>query len=681
MCGLTAAFYPDSIDPPAPEELKSRLHESLESMKYRGPDSRGIYVSPNARAALGHVRLSIIDLETGQQPLSDEEELVHCVVTGEVYDHERIRAEMQSQGYSFKTLSDSELVVQLYKRDGFNLLTHLRGEFAFVLYDVKRRLVFAGRDRFGIKPLYYTVYNGCLMFASEMKAFMGLGWQAEWDVESIVHNGEFGDERTVFRGVNKLGAGYFAIGRASGHIQTQPYWDLKYPAASAPPPATIEEATMRIRELLTEAVRLRLRSDVPLAMYLSGGIDSSCVAGIATHLLREKDPNAKLTSFTLAFIEDPSTDESPLAERTAAHIGADLRKVDATEALLVGMLDESIWHSEQPTTTFHGAGRLLLSRAVRDAGFKVILSGEGSDEVFAGYPWFPFDYLQSADPAGAALGIPLPSEAERRAMTEAYHAVTGMPFRDRSDMSPDKSNAPRPLIPTCAHLVLLSGMLNVSAGMFHPKVLERTGAPNMVRCAEEGLDARVREDAVTGHWHPLNTALYTTAKALLGRRILNFAGDRVDLAHSVESRVSFLDHHLVDYVNTLPPSLKIMPTVEGSTGKWQMVEKWILRQAVKPFVTEEVYLRKKVEFRPPPAPSGGSQMLPLQMHLKARITRESVKRLGFLNWPHIQHLLSGYLESPMFLPNGSMDPRAATLMNVLSYIVLQERFNVPTYKV
>ncbi|KAJ7194329.1 putative asparagine synthase [Mycena pura] len=683
MCGLIAAFFPDSFDPPTQDEVKSRLEESLETIKYRGPDSRGIYVSPDARVGLGHVRLAIIDLPTGQQPLSDEEELIHCVVTGEIYDHDRIRTEMQSQGYSFKSMTDSELVVQLYKRDGFNLLPHLRGEFAFVLYDLKRRLLFVARDRFGIKPLYYTVYNGCVMFASEMKAFMGLGWQAKWDIESIVQNGEYGDERTVFRGVQKLPAGYFAICRASGQIQTQAYWDLDYPPATSPPVATLDSMILKVRELLVGAVRLRLRSDVPLAVYLSGGIDSSSVAGIATHLLRETDPDAKLTTFTLAYIEDPTTDESPLAERTAVHIGADLRKVDATEALLVDFFEESIWHSEQPNATFHGAGKLLLSRAVRDAGFKVVLSGEGSDEIFAGYPWFPLDFLQSADPAGIALGIPLPSEAERHAMAEEYHAATGMPLRPGSDMLPHKSNAPRPLITTASHLPLLSRPMNFSTSVLHLKVVERTGVPNAPRCAEEGVDARVRENSMTGLWHPLNVSMYILAKTLLGRFILNAVGDRADMMHSVESRPAFLDHHLVDYVTTLPPSLKIRPIAGDSPGKWQMVEKWILRQAVKPFITEEVYLRKKVAFNPPPSgpPPVASQMLPLQMHLKARVTQETVERLGFVNWSYIKEVLSGYLESPKFLPNGSLDHRAGLLMSVLSYVVLQERFNVPSYKV
>ncbi|KAJ7229998.1 asparagine synthase-domain-containing protein [Mycena pura] len=279
-----------------------------------------------------------------------------------------------------------------------------------------------------------------------------------------------------------------------------------------------------------------------------------------------------------------------------------------------------------------------------------VLFGEGSDEIFAGYPWFPHDYLQSADPAGAALGIPLPSKAERHAMVDEYHAATGIPFRPLSAMSPQKSNVPRPLITTGAHLAVFSGLLYFSTSVFHPKVAGPTSQLDMLRCAEEGVDARIRENSMTGFWHPLNVSMYYTSKSFLGRFILNPVGDRSDMMHSVESRPAFLDHHVVNYVTSLPPSLKIRPIAGDSPGKWHMVEKWILRQAVRPLVTEEIYLRKKVAFNPPPSgpPSVASQMLPLQMHLKARITQETVERLGFINWP---------------------------------YIVLQERFNVPSYKV
>ncbi|KAJ6485876.1 putative asparagine synthase [Mycena sanguinolenta] len=675
MCGIVAAFYSDNVQPPSVEDLKSKLHAALEVIKYRGPDSNGTYVSPDARVGLGHVRLSIIDLETGQQPLSDEDDLIHCVVAGEIYDHDRIRAEMQSQGYSFKTKSDSELVVQLYKRDGFNCLFNLRGEFAFILYDVKRRLQFAARDRFGIKPLYYTVSNGAVMFGSEIKTFMGLGWKAEWDLDSIVQNGVFGDNRTVFKGVKKLAPGHFAICQASGEIQTQSYWDYTFPSPTAAPVSTLDEMIAGVRDRLVEAVNLRMRADVPWAVYLSGGIDSSAVAGIATHLLRKKNPDAKLTTFTLSYNEDPTTDETPMATRNAAHIGADMVVVPATEAALVGMFEESIWHSEIPCSTFHGAGKLLLSRAVRDAGFKVALSGEGSDESFGGYPWFPLDYLREPDATAASLGVPLPSEEERRAVAQAYAAATRVFELPSAARSAQKSDGPRSLLNISSHLFLAPVSAPLVAPAFTPASLAQTGVPNPIRTVEENVDARVRQNSVEGKWHSLNVSLYVVSKTFMSNIILNINGDLNDMAMSIESRPAFLDHHFVEYINSLPPSLKIRPVKAGD--KWTLAEKWILREAVKEFVTEEMYLRKKVPFNPPPAPKGSpNELVPLQAHMKARITQENVEKLGFLSWPFVQTQLAAYLEAPMFLPQGIIDPRARVLMNVLSYIVLQEQFKV-----
>ncbi|KAJ7633527.1 putative asparagine synthase [Mycena polygramma] len=561
---------------------------------------------------------------------------------------------MQEQGYSFKWKSDSELVVQLYKRDGFNMLSQLRGEFAFVLYDVERRLQFVVRDRFGIKPLYYTVSDGCILFASEMKAFMGLGWQAEWDVASILETGDFCDERTVFKGAQKLPAGYFAICRPTGSIRAGAANRSRAPAAA----------------LRRTAGRISQRRD-----------RSSAVAGIATHLLREKNPNAKLTTFTLAFVEDETTDESPLAERTAAHIDADLVKVPATEERLVSVLEKSIWHSEQPTSTLHGAGKVLLSQAVRDAGFEVALSGEGYDEIFGGYAWFPLDYLRDADPTGAALGLALPSAAERASLSAEYHAATGMLPLPPAALSLRKADGPRQLLHVSSHISLAAQVPPTT--MFRVEAFTWNGvtSKNIVRCTEEGVDARVREHSVSGYWHSLHVSQYVVAKTLLGRRILNFIGDRNDMANSIESRVSFLDHHLVEYVNSLPPSVKIMPIAGNEPGKWTLVEKWILREAVKPFITEEIYLRKKVAFNPPPTPATAvpSALNPLQKHFKARITQASVEKLGFVDWPFVRDQLEGYLEAPTFPEGGKMDRRAAVLLAVLSLIVLQERFNVASY--
>ncbi|KAJ7881864.1 nucleophile aminohydrolase [Mycena leptocephala] len=372
MCGLTAIYHSDSCSLPSADELVGMLDTSLKAIDHRGPDSQGTFTSEDCRVGLGHCRLSIIDLETGNQPLSDEDGMIQCVVTGELYDHERIRAELEAQGSVFTTKSDSEIVIHLYKHQSFNALSSLRGEFAFVLYDANRRLLFAARDRFGVKPLSYTMSDGRMLLASEVKAFPALGWKPEWDIDSIVHNGYFADDRTVFKGVRKasLMPGHFLVFRPDGSLKVQAYWDLEYATQDSLNTSTVDEMIATVRSHLTEAVRLRLRADVPVAMYLSGGIDSAAIAGIATEILREKDPAAKLTTFTLTFPYAQQFDEGPVAGRTAAFIGADVHTLALTESDLVNALDDTVWHCEQPIFSFQGPGKFLLSKFVREKGYK-----------------------------------------------------------------------------------------------------------------------------------------------------------------------------------------------------------------------------------------------------------------------------------------------------------------------
>ncbi|KAJ7982943.1 putative asparagine synthase [Mycena polygramma] len=649
MCGITAVYYGETVSPPL--GVSTLLRASLENIQYRGPDHTGIWVSPDSRVGkrLGHVRLYIIDLETGQQPLADEDELIHCVVTGEIYDHERIRQELEAMGSVFKTKSDSELVVQLYvavdinleimlnlfisygyKHYGSNLFSNLRGEFAFILYDSTRRVLFAARDRFGIKPLYYTISDGRLLIASEMKAFLPFGWKAEWDIHSVVQNGEFSDDRTVFKGVNKLMAGHFLMFRPTGYLKTQPYWDLTYSASDAPNTETIDEMISNVRSHLFEAIRLRLRSDVPVGVYLSGGIDSSAVAGMAMHLLREENPDAKLATFTLAFPDAGNNDEGPIAHRTAAFIGAEEHMVNITEVELVNVLEETIWHVEQPIWSFHGPGKFLLSRFTRDQGYKVVLSGEGADE-------FSEDMHGSLSTTSANSILQLARKMLGGISTHRAYAAAG------------------------------------SAGpeVYNSSALAVAGSPDVPRAIAEGIDPR-----------------YVAVKTALQQVILNHMGERVEMAHSVEGRPPFLDHHLVNYINTLPPSLKVRPVKGDAPGTWSFTEKWILRQVVKPYVLEELFFRKKLSYNAPPAwrpegEHGASALVLLQAHLKARVTRATVERVGFFQWSFVEESLASYLAQPNFPTDGALDSRAQLLMKgsvyLLGILEFQYSFNV-TYK-
>ncbi|KAJ6454501.1 putative asparagine synthase [Mycena vitilis] len=679
MCGIATVYHSDSAALSSVDNLVTVLESSLKRIRHRGPDSTGIYVSPDARVGLGHVRLSIIDPEGGQQPLSDEDNSIHCVVTGEIYDHERIRSELEAKGSRFKTKSDSELVVQLYKHEGFNLLSSLRGEFAFVLFDSKRKLLFAARDRFGIKPLYYTLSEGRLLIASEMKAFMPLGWKAGWDVHSIIHNADFCDDRTVFTGVRKvLMPGSFLLFRPDGYIKTQSYWDPTYADTNAPNTATLEEMITAVRERLFDAVRLRLRSDVPLGLYLSGGIDSAAIAGIATALLREKDPNAKLATFTLAFRGAGLHDEGPIAGRTAAFIGADAHMVELTEEDLVNAFEATIWHAEQPSFSLHGPGRYLLSKFVREKGYKVVLSGEGADEFFAGYSWFPVDYLRQPDPAGLALGLDLPTDAEREAILN-HIQLAAVPLLLMSANSYTDAGLGRRMLGGISTHRAYAAAGVAGAEFYNRDVLAVTGDPDATLIMAEGIDARVRANAVSGKWHPLSIASYLSAKTFLQGFVLNTLGERTEMSHSIEGRPPFLDHHVVEYVNTLPPSVKVRP-IEVD-GRWTFTDKWILRQAVQPYVTEELFLRKKAMYNAPPSrrSAGDTRLVPLQAHLKRRITKENVERLGFFGWQFLGNVLTQYLSAPEFPADGSLDRNAQFLLYVLSFIVMQERFHVDTW--
>ncbi|KAJ7576694.1 putative asparagine synthase [Mycena floridula] len=678
MCGLIACYFTcdSSTDK---SELSARISASLETIAHRGPDSSGIYVSEDAHVGLGHVRLSIIDLEGGQQPMHLEN--IHAVVKGELYDYKVIREELESLGCKFQTSCDSELVLHLYKVYGENLFFHLRGEFGFVLYDSQKDLLIAGHDRFAIKPLYYTIVDGRLLLASEMKALPPLGWKPEWDVDSIVNMGDYNDDRTVFKGVYKLPAAHFLTFRRTGHMKIQHYWDHAYPHPKTVETRTIEEMIIGVRERMVDAVRSRLRSDVPLGFYLSGGIDSAAVAGIAAKILKEQDPNAKLTTFTLAFPGQADLDEGPIARRMAESIGATIHMVTPTEEDLVRHFETAVYHAEQPSSTFHGSGKVILSDFVRKHGYKVVLTGEGSDEIFGGYSFLLLDYLRAIDPASTQLGIALPDAAELESLVIAMENFSGKLPQDHASISgmsfSDSPQARAMLGGISTHRIMASMCLPPE--IVRSDILARFGPMDHSRTIAEGIRAEARAKAVNGAWHPLNTSLYTVAKTLLSRLILNLAGERTEMASSIEGRPPFLDHHLVDYAGTLPPSMKVMPQLKD--GKWTFTEKWVLREAVKPFVTDEIYQRKKSQYNAPIARSNDAGLTPLQRLLKERLTVESVSKLGWANWDYISGVLEQYLMLADIPVDGGLDKRARILLCVLSFVILQNRFNVSTTEI
>jgi asparagine synthase (glutamine-hydrolysing) len=318
MCGITAFFSSDKRI--SVERLKRATH----SLHHRGPDSQGAWLSPNQRVGLGHARRSIIDLTTGDQPIANEDERIHIVVNGEFYDFEHQRRELERRGHLFRTRSDSEIALHLYEEFGAHCVQQLRGEFAFVLWDEANQTLFAARDRFGIKPLYYAIHDHTLYLASEIKALFAAGLPARWDHECF-YQGATGppmSDRTLFDGVHQVPPGHYLTATTNG-MRILRYWEFYYPPADELGAGTRDESAFveEFAAVFEEAVRLRMRADVPVGCYLSGGLDSCAVLGFAARL-----SSSPIQAFTLTF-DRAAYDEGDIAREMAARAGANFHPI------------------------------------------------------------------------------------------------------------------------------------------------------------------------------------------------------------------------------------------------------------------------------------------------------------------------------------------------------------------
>jgi asparagine synthase (glutamine-hydrolysing) len=567
MCGIVSILSPGGVDDRA-------LARAVDALRHRGPDGRGVWVSADRRVGLGHARLSVIDLETGAQPLAGEDEQVHLVVNGEFYGFEDLRRGLEARGHSFRTGSDSEIALHLYEEHGVDCLRHLRGEFALVLWDARRRVLFAARDRFGIKPLCYALAGDTLYLASEAKALFAAGLQPAWDPDSFFHAASLQyvpPGRTLFRGVSQLRPGHYLLA-AEGRVETFRYWDLDYPPdAERPPVADEAQYAEALRERLDEGVRVRLRADVPVCFHLSGGLDSTSVVALASRHVR-----GPVHCFTVQFDEGPY-DELELARQAAGQLGAVLHPVRVRQDDLVAHLSDAVYFSEGLAINGHLTAKYLLARAVRDAGFKVVLGGEGSDEVLAGYPHLRRDLWlaeQGADGAASSLAELYAGNAIMAGIQLAHGE--GLPL--------DAVERGLGFVPSFLEAKATFGlrMRGVLADDFVRQFAGRD-------CYAELLEGMDVSGQLAGR-HRVDQSAYLWTKLSLANYILRTLGDGTEMAFGVEGRLPFLDHPFVEFATSLPVSLKIK-------GK---VEKYLLRRAVRHLVPEAVLRRQKHAFTAPP---------------------------------------------------------------------------------
>jgi asparagine synthase (glutamine-hydrolysing) len=571
MCGIAGIHRLAHGRAPQQHELQAMIR----ALRHRGPDGTGI--EAHAEVGLAHARLSIIDLDGGAQPIANEDGSVRVVFNGEIFNYLELRAALQRRGHVFRTASDTEVLVHLYEEHGDDFVHQLNGQFAIALWDERRHRLVLARDRTGIRPLYYTEAQGRLLFASEVKALFVLPEVPRaLDPAALAQVFSYWaplEGASVFRGVRMLPPGHRMVVEG-GHLRTERYWDWQFPE-SVGPMRSEAECAEELRALLLDAVRLQLRADVPVGAYLSGGLDSSIVSAL---IRRESD--TPLRTFSITF-EDAEFDEAEHQQAMVRHLGTEHTALRVSRADIARHFARTVWHAETALVRTAPTPLMLLAAQVREAGFKVVLTGEGADEVFGGYDLFKEAKIRrflARAPQSAWRG---------RILEKLYPYLAHSPAASRALTQRFFSEGLEHLHqPWFAHATRIASTRRVLQ-FLRPEVAAQLEAADPHRLLAATLPADI------GRWLPMGRDQYVEAHTLLSGYLLSAQGDRVSMAHSVEGRVPFLDHRVIEFANRLPPQWKL----RGLT------EKYLLKQAVRRDLPESIRARTKQPYRAPDSAS------------------------------------------------------------------------------
>ncbi len=642
MCGIAGEFI---FDP------KGRVDESIivpmvSAIRHRGPDQWGYYLGCSGSVLLINTRLSIVDLSNGRQPLSNEDGSVWVVLNGELYGFQDIAKDLESRGHRFRTRSDTEIIVHLYEEYGEDFVSHLRGEFAIALLDQRNEVLYLVRDRFGIKPLFYSRLNDSLVFGSEIKAILGnRKVRARLDHVSLFYmfHGLLLPETTCFENIRTVEPGcMLRISRSA--VTLHRYWDLPLDGEVAH--ANEEEAIEEFRRLFYEAVRLRLHGDVEVGAYVSGGLDSTSVAATAAQI-----GGRPVKAFTIEF-DDKKLNEGEAAAEFAQARGFEHHKIRIGPGDLAPHFERALWHSEIAVSNSHGTAKMILSELAR-RHVKVVLTGEGADETLGGYN--VFHHIALLDEVRTH-----PQDRERRAALETLLAKehsgiallnTGiLPIRALPEY--DRISGLFGAYPYAMARALRTAkkVRFVMSGDFRREV---AGIDPIAEMAERIGRGRMKSlSAVAAHQ-------YYLFKADMPSYNLNFLGDRVEMAHSIEGRLPFLDHKLVEFAFSLPVSLKL----RNGVGKY------ILRRAIAETLPSALLVKKR------PFVAGSSETLGLDRdsELSARyLNSRAIRETGLFN----PQVLGGLRRSLPHLRRGSrlLSLTETLLTAVVSINAINEMF-------
>lgn len=562
MCGIIGVL--NQTDQPPVEEAILRL--MLETIRHRGPDGFGIY--RDTHIGLGNARLSIIDIDSGDQPIGNEDGSMWIVFNGEIFNYVELRPLLETRGHVFSTNTDTEVILHLYEDFGPDCLQYLNGQFAIAIWDNIQQKLFLARDRVGIRPLFYTSYQGRFIFGSEIKSILAFPRiQAEIDPVSLKQVFTYWSvqtPRSIFKSINEIPPGHFALIQ-NREINIEKYWSLDF--AEETPARKPEEYVEELENLLVDATQIRLRSDVPVGAYLSGGLDSS----ITTAIIRNHT-KTHLDTFSISF-SDPDFDESSCQHQMSNFLGTNHHEILTTYENIGEALPEVVWHAEVPILRTAPVPMFLLSKLVHQHDYKVVLTGEGADELLAGYDIFKEMKIRrfwAKDPA---------SQKRPLLLRRLYPDISGMGSASAFMLAFFKKGLTHTISQYYSHALRWANTSRTWRFLARgQEVPEGEIAPDFLMLPA-GFD----------QWSPLAQAQFLEFTTFLSPYLLSSQGDRMAMGHSVESRYPFLDYRVIEYCSRLPSNIK-MPV---------LIEKWLLKQLGRKMLPDFIWQRNKRPYRAP----------------------------------------------------------------------------------
>jgi len=633
MCGIAGIVTADgnAID-------RGHLASMIAMLQHRGPDDRGMHVDQGA--GLAHARLSVVDLAGGRQPMSSPDGSASITFNGEIFNHHELREELVKTGHRFRTASDTEVILHLYQDHGAAAVDKLNGQWAFAIWNRRTRTLLLSRDGVGIRPLFYAVVDRRLLFASEIKAlFCDPRVSRELDpcgLDNVFTFWTTLPPRTAFAAVRALPPGH----SLSWHDGTTKTWQHRRPAAtSAEPPIVGPQTPAALRAVLDDAIQIRMRADVPVGAYLSGGLDSSVVVALM------KRHRTRLRTFSIVF-DDAEFDESAHQRSVARALDTEHVELRCGAADINRVFPEVVWHAETPLLRTAPAPMFLLSRLTRDSGYKVVLTGEGADEMLGGYDIFKeakirrFSARFPASPRRASLVRRLyPYLPNLRRQPASYlQAFFHTTAEDLA--SPWFSHLPRWRLTSRLKLFFSSDM--------RAAVADYDGFAELAGTLPREY----------GDWHPFVQAQYLETAHLLPGYLLSSQGDRVAMAHGVECRHPFLDPHVMAFAAALPPALKMRV----------LNEKYLLKQAAVDLLPTSISRRAKQPYR---APEGQAFVTaaPSEEYVNDLLSNTQLKRDGIFRPEPVASLLRKFRQGKGLSVRDDM-----ALVGILSTQLLVDRF-------